>query len=322
MISRTDVLAHLERGMRRGFLKGMNSYSPLRSAFVNETSSDGAFETYADMGAIPWPSQNGGQPPGTGTDGRTGAPQVGGLHEGGPITVLGGNERSMTVYNRDWDIPIGIYHNAINDNRIGNLDQWARTAGERFEQHKDYLSFDALNSGAGTTYGNAYDGTTFFSTTHTDPGGEYQTNQSNSNSSALSLDNFDTVYIAAAKYLDDRGQPTGFIPDLLIHPVDLRTIASNIVDNPDAYDTGNNENNPNFGELRRLQAPGAWLDSTAWYLVVSNLSVKPINMQIRQQPQLVFWDDHSQGGGIRYYKWMARYEIFYGDWRLATQGNT
>ena len=322
MLTRTDILAQLERGMKVGFLNGQKTYTPLRSAFVDETTSDGAFETYADMGATPWPAQVSGQNPGTATDGRTGAPSVGGLHEGGPITILGGNERSLTVYNRGWDIPVGIYHDAINDSRVGNLESWARSMAVRFEQHKDNLAFDALNAGAASTYGTAYDGQVFFSANHADPGGQYTTVQSNVNTLALSLANFETVYIAASSYFDDRGKPSGITPDLLIHSVNLKRTAAQITDNPEDYATGNRAVNPYRGDISRLMAPGGWLDSTAWFLVSSQPGMKPLGMQIRQQPQLFFWDDHTQGGGIRYYKWYARYEIFYRDWRNATQGQS
>lgn len=322
MITRTDVLAHLEASMRVGFLKAGRSYTPLRSAFCEDVTSDGAFETYADMGAVPMPAQIGGQSGAQGTDGRTGAQQTGGLHEGGEITILGGNERSLVVYNQDWDIPIGIWHNAIDDNRVGNLDRWARSAGVRFEQHKDKLAFAALNAGAASTYGNCYDGQVLFSASHADPGAQYTTAQSNTNALALSLDNFETVYTAAGKYLDDRGEPNGLMPNLLIHAFDLKRTAVQITDNFDAYDTANRERNPYAGDFTRLSAPGGYLDTTAWFLVAGGTPEKPVNLQLRMSPQLRTWDDETQGMGVRYYKWVARYTIFYGDWRLITQGNT
>lgn len=322
MITRTDVLAHLEASMRVGFLKAGKAYSPMRSAFCEDVTSDGAFETYADMGAVPMPALVGGQEGSQGTDGRTGAQQTGGLHEGGEITILGGNERAMIVYNQDWDIPIGIWHNAIDDNRVGNLERWARGAGVRFQQHMDKLAFAALNSGAASTYGLCYDGQVFFSASHADPGAQYTTAQSNVNTSTLSLDNFETVYVAASKYLDDRGEPNGLTPDLLLHAVDLTRTASQITDNFDDYGTGNRARNPYAGRVSGMPAPGGYLDTTAWFLICTTVPEKPINLQIRKSPQLVSWDDHTQGMGVRYYKWVARYNIFYGDWRLATQGNT
>ena len=102
MITRTDVIAHLEYGMKSGFLKGQKAYTKLRAPFVREAPSSGAYEIYGDMGAVPWPRQNGGQPGSAAADATHGGASVGGLTEGGPITVLGGNERAVTVWNNDW----------------------------------------------------------------------------------------------------------------------------------------------------------------------------------------------------------------------------
>jgi|GEM_PF-3454609 len=320
MITRTDILAHLERGMRVGFLAGLKAYTPLRKDFVRENTSDGAFEIYGDMGALPWPRQNGGQSSAT-TDARTGAPQTGGVHEGGPITILGGNERALVAFNQDWNVPIGIWHNAIDDNRVGGIEQWAQSAGVRFEQHMDFLCFDALGQGTTNTYGNAYDAQTFFSASHADPGAEYTTAQSNTNNLALSMDNFETVRVAGAKFRDDRGQPASPNHTLLIHAVDLERTAAQITSNPTDYTTANRASNPYNGKIQSLSAPGAWLSSAQWFVVDPSMPNKPVILQIRQQPQLVYWDDHTQGNGIRYYKWVARYVVTYGDWRLAVKGN-
>lgn len=326
MITRTDVLAHLERSARVGFLTGAKKYQPLRGAFANEPKSDGAFEIYTDMGATPWPVRNGGQTSAT-TDARTGQPQSGGIHEGGPVTVLGGNERGLVVYNQDWQVSIGIHHNAINDNRIGGLEEWAMNAGLRFEQHKDYLCFDALNSGEATTnYGPSYDGLSFFNDSHVDRGAEYTTAQDNRFAVALTpdtaLDSFETVRIAASKFKDDRGIPVGYSHNLIIHAVDLERAVAQIVSNPTDAGTGNRASNPYAGKMKSLAAPGGWLDTTAWYLVDDNQISKPVILQMREAAQLVYWDDHTQGNGIRYYKWIARYVATYGDWRLCAQGNS
>jgi hypothetical protein len=323
MITRTDILAHLERGMRVGFLNGQKTYTPMRSAFVRETTSDGAFETYADMGAVPWPALVSGQAGAGGTDGRTGAAVVGAVHEGGPITILGGNERALIVHNVGYDIPIGITHDAINDARVGSLEQWARSAGARFEQHKDFLCFDALNNGEATTYyGAGYDKLPLLSASHVDPGGQYTTVQSNALSTALSYANFKAAMIAAGKFVDDRGKPTGNVYNLLIYALDLVDEAAQILTNPEKSGTTDRDKNPFSGKLSGLMAPGGWLDTTAWYLVAAGMPEKPINLQVRQQPQLFFWDDHTQGGGVRYYKWYARHVPFAGDWRLIIQGKS
>ena len=76
MITRTDIAAHLERQIRVGFLAGRKMYTPMREAFARQAPSDGAFETYTDMGTPPWPTQNAGTPGPGGTDARTQAAKV------------------------------------------------------------------------------------------------------------------------------------------------------------------------------------------------------------------------------------------------------
>lgn len=322
MITRTDILAHLEYQVRTGFLLGAKAYSPRRAPFVMETGSAGAFETYADMGALPWPNQVSGQAGGS-SDARTGAAVAGGLTAGAPVKMIGAQEKALIVYNDGFEVTVGIYHDAINDNRVGNLDLWARSAGARFEQHKDYLAFNALNAGeATTTYGAGYDGLSFFNDSHIDPGAEYQTAQDNKLATALSFDNFKAARIAAAKFKDDRGQPVGLSHDLLVVSADLEYEGAQITGNTQRYDTADRAVNPYAGGTSLVVAPGGWLDTTAWYLMVANMPQKPIIMQNRQAPTLYFWDDHTQGGGIRYYKWYSRYRAAYGDWRLAIQGQT
>lgn len=323
MITRTDILAHLERGVRVGFTVGMKAYSPMRSAFVQEKASDGAFETYIDMGAAPWPVAGSGLPGSPGDDPRTGAVVTGGISESGPIQVMGTEERAHIIYNRDWYVAIGIYHSAINDNRAGSLETWARNAAVRFQQHMDFLAFDALNKGETTTdYGKVYDGLSLFNDSHVDRGAEYTTAQDNKYALPLTLDNFETAKIAASKYRDSRGQSVGLNHRLLIVPPELERTAAQITRNDAVYNTANREMNPYAGTTRYVVAPGGWLDSTAWYLVDDSMPEKPVVFQMRQQPMLETWDDHTQGSGIRYFKWLARYTVAYGDWRLIVQGNT
>lgn len=322
MISRSDVARQLEYGIRTGFLNGTRTYTPLRAAFCGEQTSSGAFEHYADMGDVPWPVQNSGQLGAGGTDGH--AEVTGAINSGHAITVIGGEERAMTVYNVDWEISVAVTHNAINDVRVGNLENWARDAARNFEKHKDYLAFSALNAGDGTTYGNCYDHLTFFNNNHVDPGAEYQTVQDNIGNTALSLDAYEAARVAAAKFLDSRGQPIGLTHSLLIVPPDLERTASNIITNREDYGTTNRATNPYAaGGNRFLVAPGGWLDSTAWIIVVPDQTAKPVYLQNRQNAELAIWDVEGAGdGGMRYFKWHARYQVFYGDWRLAYMGRS
>lgn len=323
MITRTDIAAHLDAQVRIGFTVGATGYRPMRSAFVEEFPSTKAFELFADLGDQPWPVQNGGKLGSSGTDARTGAQITGDLHMGAQPQVFGTSERAILVYPVDWEVTVGVTHNAINDDSTGDLEGWARGASLQFEKHKDYMSFAALNGGDGTTYGLCYDGLYFFSNSHVDPGAEYTTVQDNLYGLTLTLDNFKAAKIAASKFLDSRGKPKGLNHSLLVVPPDLEYEAFQIASNPNAYDTGNNERNPYSGRTQVLVAPGGFVDTTSWFLVDPTGPRKPIMLVVRQQPQLAIVDNELAGdGGVRYYKWHARYNFVYGDWRLALMGNS
>jgi len=324
MITRKDIAAHLEKSIRTGYLLGAKDYTPRRSAFCRDVPSDGAFEEYTDMGSTPWPVQNAGKIGAGGTDGRTGAPVNGQMNAGQQVTIIGGEERALVVYNVDWEIVIGVTHNAIDDDKAGDLEAWAKSAGMNFEKFKDWKAFQALNTGAATTsLGPCYDGLPLFSALHVDPNALYQVAQSNTNALALSYTNYNTVRIAGSGFLDGRGQPVGLNHNLLIYSPNLRDTAAQIIKNPMQAGSANLNINAYAGETVGLEAPGGWLDATAWFLVDSSMPVKPINLQIRKQAELVIWDDEAAGdGGVRYFKFHARGNIFPGDWRLVIQGNT
>jgi phage major head subunit gpT-like protein len=215
-----------------------------------------------------------------------------------------------------------ISYNAVQDDQTGTLENRVRGAGVNFQRHLNDRVFKALNGGDGTTYGLCYDGVNFFAATHKDKGAAYQTAQSNTNALALSLDNFTTVNIAAQKYLDDQGEYCGFSGDLLVVPPDLEYVAGQICLNPTAYDTANREANPFSGKRDYIVSPQ--LDTTAWALVDTKEPIKPMLVAMREQPNLqdTWFDPDAADGGRYYFKFYARYEVFFGNWRLATMGNT
>jgi len=129
--------------------------------------------------------------------------------------------------------------------------------------------------------------------------------------------------VAASKFRNSRGEPEGLSHNLLIVPPDLERMAAQIVQNREVYDTGNREMNPYAGNMQLIVSPGAWLDSTAWFLLDGSQSTKPLGLLVRKEPTLVTWDvEEDSAGGTRYLKWHARLKIFYGNWRYAAMGNT
>lgn len=232
-------------------------------------------------------------------------------------------EKSLPVTAVDWELPVWISGNAVKDDQTGKLLARARAAGDNFQRHIAQTAFSALNDGDATTnYGAGYDGLAMYSNSHVDKGAQYTTVQDNLNSLTLSMANFETVRVAAALFKDDQGEFTDYNYDLLVtDPTNERT-AYNITSSPEDPSTTDRARNPYNGRVRAIQSPK--LDTGAWFLVASSETIKPILIAMREMPHLedAWKDPEAPDGGRYYFNFTARYNFYYGDWRLAVQGHS
>ena len=299
MIS-NNVPKHLVVAARTGFLTAVQTAELPWQKVAMQLNMDAASIDLVDLGAAPMPVES-----------KSG------------VTIQDMIEKTKTVAPKDWDITVWISQNAIDDDQTGALERRVRQAGLNFQKHINKRVFTVLNGGDSTTYGLAYDGQEFFDSDHVDKGAAYTTAQDNENTLALSLDNYETVWKAAQVFRDDQGEFTEYVYDLLVcHPDNFR-IASQIAGNQAAYDTANREDNP-FGAMLQPIVTSAHLDSAAWHLIASSESVKPLILAMKKQPALqsAWFDANAPDGGRWYFKFFGRYEVHYGDWRLAVQGQT
>jgi len=294
-----QVPNHLVANARAGFLSSIKADVPAWQRIAAMHDMDGKTSDLVDLGAIPMPVES-----------KTGT------------TVQDYIERHIQVEPTDWDITVFISHNALSDDRTGTLDQRVRGAAVNFNRHFNKLAYSALNAGDGSTYGLAYDGGNFYQNTHIDSGAAYQTAQDNLYALTLSMDNFETVRVAASTVRDDQGEYSGYNHNLLIVPPAYERIAANITSNPEDMATANRKMNPYANVVSYLVSP--YLDSTAWVLVGADEVHKPLIFAMREQPNLqsAWFDPKAPDGGRYYFKFFARYNVFYGDWRLAFLGNT
>jgi len=297
-----NVPMHLVATARTGFLTTIKTVGLPWQQVAMTLNMDAKSIDLVDLGAAPMP-----------------------VERKGPFTVQDFIEKTLTVRPRDWDITVAISYNAVQDDQTGGLLRRCRGAGSNFQRHINNRVFTVLNGGDDAThpYGACYDGQDFFDSDHVDKGAAYSTSQDNENALALSIDNFETVWVAAQGFKDDQGEETNYNYDLIVSsPANYRE-AMNLIKNEWAYDTANREINPYQGILKQpIVSPK--LDATAWYLVASSEPIKPLIVCLRETPSLQSaWFDPATGeGGMYYFKFYARYEVFYGDWRLAVQGNT
>ena len=294
-----QVPMHLVAGAKAGFLQAVKDETPLWQQVAMVHNMDGKTTDLVDLGASPMPTES-----------------------GSGMTMQSFIEKSKTVRPKDWDITVYLSHNAMKDDRIGDLERRVRSAGQNFNKHINSRAFTILNAGDGTTYGTCYDGLSLFNNSHVDAGADYQTAQDNLNALTLSLDNFDTVWQALSTVRDDRGEYLAQIPNLLVVPPALKRTAAQICDNREDYGVVNRAINPWVNEMSYIVAP--WLDSTAWVLVANNSEIKPLITVMREQPNLqsAWFDPDKPEGGWYMFKFYARYDVVYGAWQNAHLGNT
>ena len=302
MPTQTNVPNHLTVGVKTGMLSAPKAhvYNWQRVAMLHNMSA--ASETLVDLGATPMPLED----------------------KGGP-QIQDFIERSQAVKPLNWLLTTFISYNTVKDDQTGGTLQ-AKARGQdaitNFQRHLNNRVFSVLDAGDGQTYGACYDGQDFFDSDHVDKGAKYTTNQDNENTLTLSLDNFETVLVSAQGFKDDQGEELDYMYDLLVVPPALARTAAQITGNPQAYDTANRETNPYSGKIDYIVSPK--LASTAWHLIASGERIKPLIVVMREAPNLqhTWFDPTAAEGGRYYFKFFARYDVVYGYWPLAVQGNT
>ena len=294
-----NVPKHLVVGARTGFLTALKEGTYDWRRVAMEVPIGAKNVDLVDLGAAPMPKNS-----------KSG------------ITIQDMIEKTKQVSPEDWDITVWISENAINDDQTGGLLRRVRQAGRNYNRHINKRVFQVLNAGDGTTYGSCYDSQDFFDSDHVDKGADYQTAQDNENVLALSLDNFETVWVAGQSIVNDQGEYTEYMYDLLVCNPSLARTAYQIAGNPEDYATSNRAQNPWSGKVSYIT--NANLDTSAWHLIASSEEIKPLLLVMREEPHLqhAWFDPTSPEGGRHYFKFIARYEVHYGDWRLAIQGQT
>ncbi len=295
-----EVPSHLLVGARTGFLATAQPNVPITTPIAQTIQMGSKAVDIVDIGGAPMPTRN---------RGRAQLQQM--------------IEKKLTITPLDWDITVDISYNAVKDDQTGELERKVRSAGENFRLDMAQKAFKALNDGDATTnFGPGYDGLAMFSNSHVDKGAAYTTLQDNLDSLALSLTNFETVRVKAMNTRDDQGNFCDYNYDLLIvSPADERA-AAQIADNREDATTANRAINPYQGKLKYIVS--TQFDSGAWVLGASSQTIKPILIAVRELPNLqaAWFDPNTPDGGTYYFKFYARYNHFYGDWRTAYMGKS
>ena len=86
----------------------------------------------------------------------------------GPRIAKQLRENGLTIQNKKWEDTLDISVDDLRRDKTGQIMIRVNEMARKAADHPWKLLIDQINAGTATTFGNAYDGTTFFSTTHSE----------------------------------------------------------------------------------------------------------------------------------------------------------
>ncbi|MCH8274213.1 MAG: Mu-like prophage major head subunit gpT family protein [Armatimonadetes bacterium] len=236
-------------------------------------------------------------------------------------------ENNYTIEDKTYEASIAVDRKAIEDDQYDLIRLRIRDLAERVSEHQHKIVVEAVANGF---TGLGFDGLSFFNTAHvTSPGNTY----SNRTTDALSSTALETGINQIMQVPDDRGEPLGIIPDVLLVGPKLQWPAIELIESPivvykgNASDTAASTPYKNVfqGKLRLIVSPylrGTFDDY--WFLLDSTRAVRAIILQQRSdvpveftalenasQSESAWWHDRF------YYGVRARYNVGYGLWQTA-----
>lgn len=221
------------------------------------------------------------------------------------------------VVNDDWEATVAVSRNDVEDDNLGIYGPQAQMAGFSARQLPDEIVADLKNGAfTATVYDNQY----FYDTDHPVNG----VSVSNKNTAALSnatlaaaQASYGAARTAIMAFQDEEGRPLALIPDTLEVPGALADTARMLLENDKLAD---NTPNPYKGTAKLLVNPRL-TSTTAWFLHVTSMPVKPFIYQERKAPVFVSQtseeNDDVFNRAIFKYGAEARAAGGYGLWQLS-----
>ena len=188
-----------------------------------------------------------------------------------------------SIVNDDWEATVEVDRNHIDDDQLGIYAPQAQMAGFSARQLPDEIVADLKNA-AFTSL--CYDGQFFYDIDHPVAGVSVSNRLAVALSAATpaaALASYGAARTAIQSFKDDEGRPLALIPNVLEVPPALESVALTLINSDKLND---NSPNPYKGTATVLVNPRL-TSTTAWFLHVTNMPVKPFIYQERKAPVFV-----------------------------------
>lgn len=295
----------LTRGLKNDFYKTFEGVTTYFADLCTTIKSDGDSETYKFLGQVPQ------------------------VREWGTGRIAKGlRSESYSVANLKYEATLEVDRDEVADAQLQQIKPRIAELAQRAATHKDYLVSRLLMDGQTAGF-NSYDGVTFFNDAHVY--GDSGNNDNKLTPAAVAPDAPTTAECRLAigqamdkmmGFKDDQGEPYGHGATGLIvvcHPTAMltwmETLQSALISNSDNV----------LKQFNVRVIPMPWLtDVSQWYLLKTDMSVRPFIFQDREPIEFGSQEGKSEAGFMRevyLYGVRARYRVTYGAWYGAVSCN-
>ncbi len=253
MVINPQTLRGIHVGFNTLFNKEFQAQKPIYEQIATVTPSTTDTETYAWLGDIP------------------------GMREWvGDRMIQNLSASDYSIKNKDFELTMGVPRNAIEDDKIGVYNPSVQMLGQSAAMHPDKLVFSLLGNGFTEK---CYDGQPFFSANHK----AGKNSVSNKGTAKLTMASYIAARTAIMSMTNSKGEPLGLIPDVLTVPPALEADAREIL----IADQINGTKNTMAGTAKPLVAPRLAGHDTAWFLLCTNMPIKPLIYQKRTAAKFI-----------------------------------
>ncbi|MHB8772966.1 MAG: Mu-like prophage major head subunit gpT family protein [Syntrophales bacterium] len=222
-----------------------------------------------------------------------------------------------TVVNDDWEATVEVDRNDIDDDTLGIYRPQAEMAGYSAKQLPDEIVADLKNNAFANK---CYDGQYFYDSDHSVAGASVSnvgTVALSGATQAAALASYGVARTAIMSVTDDEGRPLGLVPDTLEVPPALETQGKRLVEMEKLAD---DTPNPYYKTAKLVVNPRL-TSTTAWFLHVTSMPIKPFVYQERKAPVFVEQTDPQAEGVFKRKKFLfgaeARAAGGYAFWQMS-----
>lgn len=215
-----------------------------------------------------------------------------------------------TIKNKDYELTVGVDRNDIEDDTLGLYNPVIADIASSTKTFPDRLVFETLKSGFENK---CYDDEPFFSENHKVGKKKF----GNKSQKKLTAESYEAARVAVMSLTDDEGNSLNLTPNLLVVPPALESSAKEIL----LRETINGSTNIYRGTAEILVVPELAGKDTAWYLLCTTKSLRPLIYQERKAVKftsLTNENDHNVFFNKQFvYGADCRANAGYGFWQMA-----